>query len=79
MKITTITRTYNRSVSINTLRSPDKFNKNDEQWFKFEAMYTAELESMDDPKLVSDKLIEMAKSDVAQSIKTLKEQINPQQ
>ncbi len=78
MQITKITRSYNRSVNINSLRTPDPTKlKPEDSWVKFTCTYEAEVESTDDAKKVSEHLITLAKEDVAQDIKTLKALVNP--
>ncbi len=69
MLIKKIIRSYSRSVNTVSLMIPDPTkSKPEDSWVKFEATYEAELESMDDPALVSNELIKKAKKDVADNI-----------
>lgn len=77
MKITKITRSYNRSVNTVSLMKPDPTKtKPLDSWAKFEAIYEADIESTDNLSEVSNQLHALAMSDVGASLKQLKEKIN---
>lgn len=68
MIITTVTRTYQKSINTKNYGVP-------ESWIKIEATYTAQMESGDDPILVSKMMYDQAKSDVINNTNEIVKQI----
>lgn len=62
MFITTVTRSYKRSINLKS------YGSNAESWVTCEATYTAQCETPDDPIAVSKMLAEQAQKDVADQI-----------
>lgn len=69
MFITSITRTYKRSINLKSFGSPA------ESWVTCEATYTAQCETQDDPLNVSLMLAEQAQKDVADQINGIIEKV----
>ena len=61
MQIKTVTRSYSKSINTKNYGVP-------ESWVKVEAIYTAEVETQDDPINVSVILHDAAKNDVISSV-----------
>lgn len=69
MYITTVTRTYSRSINLKS------YGSQAESWVKCEATYTAQCETPDDPIQVSNMLAGQAQKDVAEQINNIIEKV----
>lgn len=69
MRITTVTRTYSRTIDT-------KMYGIDQSWIKLEATYTAEVDNGEDPMHVSEVLADAAQTDIAGQIASIVEKIN---
>lgn len=64
MIINKITREYSKSINTKTYGAP-------ESWVKISSVIEAQLESTDDPKMVSDHLQELVRTDVLAEAKAV--------
>lgn len=68
MFITKITRSYSKSINLKEYGGP-------ESWVKVESTYEAQVESVDDEKMVSDNLHDRAKADVVAGCNAIVEKV----